>query len=221
MTVPNHIAGLLLESGAVVVAPEQPITWTSGLRAPIYCDNRLLISSPPARKAVIDEFEAVIKNRSISCEVIAGTATAGIPWATLLADRLGLPMVYVRSSPKGHGTGRQVEGGIPHGAETFVIEDLISTGGSARTSIEALRREHHADITAVLSIFTYELLAAKETFDRLGVPLISLCTFGQVVEQVKAEFPVEVYHHLCAWQKDPQAWSEQNGRLLDDLAHIW
>ena len=150
------IAKDLLTIEAVFLRPNEPFTWASGIKSPIYCDNRMTMSYPAVRKAIASGLAAQIKEHFPDVEVIAGTATAGIPHAAWVADILDLPMVYIRSKAKDHGKGNQIEGRITEGQKMVVIEDLISTGGSVLEACEAAAREG-ANVLGVAAIFTYEL----------------------------------------------------------------
>ena len=158
----QRIAEFLLDIGAVRLSVHQPFTWTSGIKSPIYCDNRMIYSHPVARNFVVQAIVDRVKHLHIEPDVIAGTATAAIGWAALVADRLGLPFVYVRSKAKDHGTKKRVEGDLQEGKHVAVVEDLISTGGSAVDTAEALRTEGKAVVTDVVSIFSYELSGGHE-----------------------------------------------------------
>ena len=178
----NQIAKALIESEAVHIKPneEEFFTWTSGKKSPIYCDNRTLISFPKYRKIVVEQFLAHISKNYSDTELIAGTATAGIPWAAWIAEALNLPMVYIRSKAKGHGLKTAIEGKAKTGQRTLIIEDLISTG---KSSIESY---HHAlndklEVQAVLSIFTYNFSAADEKFKEVSLEKYSLCTLEELL----------------------------------------
>ena len=147
-------AEILLKVKAVFLRPEQPFTWASGIKSPIYCDNRLVLSYPAERTAIKEGMVQLIKEKYPEVQVIMGTATAGIPMAALTADVMGLPMGYVRSDAKKHGKQNQIEGRIEPGQKVVIVEDLISTGGSVKTVVNALR-EAGDDILCVESIFTY------------------------------------------------------------------
>ena len=127
----KEIAGILLDIGAVKVSINPPFTWTSGIKSPVYCDNRKLISHPSARKQIVESFVEMMREQNMKPEFLGGTATAAIPWAAFLAHELNLPMVYIRPEKKAHGAGRQVEGDLPSGKRVLIVEDLISTGGSS------------------------------------------------------------------------------------------
>lgn len=178
----NKVAKALLESKAVHIEPKTDhyFTWTSGKRSPIYCDNRQLISYPEFRKTIVHEFVSYIKDKYNDVEVIAGTATAGIPWAAWIADELNLPMVYIRSKPKGHGLKTAIEGKFSSGQKTLIIEDLVSTG---KSSMEAF---HHAkndelNTLAVLSIFSYDFKEAHTAFSENSLEKYSLCTLQDLL----------------------------------------
>jgi orotate phosphoribosyltransferase len=158
----KRIAELLINVGAVRISINPPFTWTSGIKSPIYCDNRLLYSHPDARKFVVDALVSRVSALHIPPDVIAGTATAAIGWAALVADRMHLPFVYVRSKTKEHGMGKRIEGDLPHGKHVVLIEDLLSTAGSAVSSVQALREEGQAVVTDVVAIFSYELYSGIE-----------------------------------------------------------
>ncbi len=205
---PERIAEFLLSIEAVKLSPQKPFTWTSGIQSPIYCDNRMIYSHPAARSVVVDALTARVRNMHIPADVIAGTATAAIGWAALVADRLELPFVYVRAKPKEHGTGKRIEGDLAPEHHVVVVEDLISTGGSSISTVEALREEGKAIVTDVVSIFTYEFAEAKEKAEEAGVqlhPLTSLSTLVDVAlnQDRLREDDVKL---IRAFIKDPQHW---------------
>src|SRR6476619_2258306 len=150
----KEIASHLLEIGAVFLQPNDPFTWSSGMKSPIYCDNRLTLSYPHIRQDIARGLQQLIEEHFPGTDVIAGTATAGIPHAAWVSDKLNLPMCYVRSKAKEHGKGNQIEGQVKENQRVVVIEDLISTGGSAITAVDALR-EAGCDVLGIVSIFTY------------------------------------------------------------------
>ena len=170
----------LLNIKAVQIDPNNYFTWTSGLKSPIYCDNRLTMSYPEVREKIAGAFAEMIEQSGLRPDVIAGCATAGIPHAAWLADRLGLPMVYVRSKPKGHGKGNQIEGNLEKGQKVLVIEDLISTGGSSIESAIALR-EAGADVLAVYAIFTYGIGRSIGNFEKHQLPFDTITNFDELV----------------------------------------
>lgn len=206
----TRIAELLINIGAVRLSVDPPFTWISGIKSPIYCDNRLLYSHPDARKFVVDALVSRVKNLHIPPDVIAGTATAAIGWAALIADRMHLPFVYVRSKAKEHGMGKRIEGYLEHGKQVVLIEDLLSTGGSAVSSVEALREEGQAVVTDVVAIFTYELYAAAEAAQEHRLkfhPLATLGTLLTVAAQQGKLTPEEVTR-VAAFSRDPKVWGK-------------
>lgn len=178
----HEIAGALLSIGAVELRPQDPFTWTSGISSPIYCDNRLTMSSPTVRKQIAEALAANIREFFPQTEVVAGTATAGIPHAAWVSDVLNLPMVYVRSKAKEHGRGNQIEGKIVPGQKVIVVEDLISTGGSSIEAVRALEQEG-CEVLGVVCIFTYHLKRADELFEEAGIPYVSLTNFDALIEE--------------------------------------
>lgn len=156
MSLQNEIAHAMLKVGAVELNPTDLFTWASGIQSPIYCDTRLTISDPVIRKQLANGLSSLIKDHFSDCEVVAGTATAGIPHAAWVADIMQLPMVYVRSKAKEHGRGNQIEGKYAKGQKVVVIEDIISTGGSSITAVEALRNAG-CEVLGVVCVYTYNL----------------------------------------------------------------
>ena len=178
------IAEILLNVGAVELNTKEPFIWASGIESPIYCDNRLTMSDPVGRKRIAEGLANLIRTDYPETTIIAGTATAGIPHAAWVADILGLPMVYVRSSAKGHGRSRQIEGKISSGDKAIIVEDLISTGGSSLNAAAALRSEG-IEVTGIVSIFTYELKSADVAFEAEKLTYKSLTDFGALIEASK------------------------------------
>ena len=211
------IARQLLDIEAVKLQPNDPFTWSSGMVAPIYCDNRLTISHPGVRRAIRDGFRSIVTEASLLPATIAGTATAGIPHAAWLAEVTDQPMVYVRSSAKEHGTGARIEGRLDTDTDVVVLEDLISTGGSALDAVEAVR-EAGATVTAVLAIFSYELEAAAAAFDAADVPRYVLTDFSTLVDVAHEESRVSAtdLDALHTWRDDPTAWSREHGGEAPD-----
>lgn len=208
MSTATNIARRLLEAGAVKLQPQKPFTWASGLRSPIYCDNRVLLSFPAIRTEVIDglvELAAGFEN----IDGIAGVATAGIPHGALLADRLGLPFVYIRSKAKEHGRQNQIEGRVEPGSRYLVVEDLISTGGSSLKAIDALRAAG-GDIAGAVAIFSYEFPAAVRAFGQADVPLKTISGYATLLEQAVDTDTISGAdaEALRTWREDPRAWSE-------------
>ncbi|WHY68655.1 orotate phosphoribosyltransferase [Neobacillus sp. SuZ13] len=206
----NLIAEKLLEINAVALKPEEPFTWASGLRSPIYCDNRLTLSYPEVRKAIAAGLKQLIEENFPGTEVIAGTATAGIPHAAWVSDLMDLPMCYVRSKAKGHGKGNQIEGKAEAGQKVVVVEDLISTGGSVITAVQALK-EAGCDVLGVVSIFTYGLEKGKELLQENEIASKSLTDFETLIEVAisKGIVTEDDQKSLLLWSKNPAEWSSQ------------
>lgn len=203
----EQIAKDLLSIEAVSLSPDEPFTWASGLKSPIYCDNRVTMSYPEVRRAIAQGLAAKIKEEFPNVEVIAGTATAGIPHAAWVAEILDLPMVYIRSKAKDHGRGNQIEGRITEGQKMVVIEDLISTGGSVLEAAAAAKREG-ADVLGVAAIFTYELAKGKNNFEAAEMPLVTLTNYSTLIESALQEKYItqEQLELLKKWRKDPENW---------------
>ena len=179
------IAKDLLTIGAVFFRPDEPFTWASGIKSPVYCDNRLTLTAPEVRTHIEEGFAALIREKYPEAEVLMGTATAGIAHAAITAHILGLPMGYVRGSAKDHGRQNRIEGKLDKGAKTVVVEDLISTGGSVIETVEALR-EAGAEVLGVVSIFTYNMRRGLERMAAAGVENTSLTDFDTVAEAAAA-----------------------------------
>jgi orotate phosphoribosyltransferase len=204
------IAEKLLSINAVALKPNEPFTWTSGLRSPIYCDNRLTLSYPEVRREIAEGLQSIILKQYPDAEVIAGTATAGIPHAAWVSELLNLPMCYVRSKAKGHGKGNQIEGKVDKGQKVVVVEDLISTGGSVITAVQALR-EAGCEVLGVVSIFTYGLDKGRETFAQEEIKSESLTDFANLVEVAieKGYISKDDQESLLSWSKSPSEWSKR------------
>lgn len=186
MTLAKEIARDLLKIKAVYLKPEEPFTWASGIKSPIYTDNRVSLAYPETRTLIEDGFVEKIRAEFPDVEVIAGTATAGIPHGAIIADKMNLPFAYIRSKPKDHGAGNQIEGRVAPGQKMVVIEDLISTGGSVLDAIAAAKREG-ADVVGAAAIFTYELPKAEKNFDEAGVKLVTLSNYTELITLAEAE----------------------------------
>ncbi|MCY0877238.1 MAG: orotate phosphoribosyltransferase [Firmicutes bacterium] len=202
------IATELLAIGAVTLRPEDPYTWTSGIRSPMYCDNRLTLSYPLIRSHIADAFCDILQSTYPAVECIAGTATAGISHAALIADRLGLPMVYVRTSAKGHGKQNLIEGRLLRGQRTVVVEDTISTGGSALAAVAALRAQQ-VEVPLTLAIFDYGFAESKRAFVDAGVLLRTLTDFPALVDAgVRQGLISETdVARLLSFVQDPKAYA--------------
>ena len=185
MTLERKLAKELLAIQAVTLRPNDYFTWTSGIKSPIYCDNRITMSYPSIRKEIAAGMVEVIKEKYPAVEVVAGTATAGIPHAAWVSDLLDLPMIYVRDSAKKHGKTNQIEGRVLEGQKVVIIEDLISTGLSSLKVAKALR-EAGAEVLGVVAIFSYELKKAQDAFEEAGVEYITLTNYPVLVEEAVA-----------------------------------
>ncbi|KAA9025932.1 orotate phosphoribosyltransferase [Niallia endozanthoxylica] len=203
------IAESLLEIKAVTLRPNEPFTWASGIISPIYCDNRLTLSYPEIRRNIASGLAGIIKEQFLGTELIAGTATAGIPHAAWVSEELNLPMCYVRSKAKGHGKGNQIEGKAEKGQKVVVVEDLISTGGSVITAVEALR-EAGCEVLGVVSIFTYQLEKGFELMKNADITVFSLTDFSTLVEVASEKGYIEQkdWEKLMEWRKNPAEWGK-------------
>ncbi|MFJ6207826.1 orotate phosphoribosyltransferase [Lysinibacillus sp. NPDC092081] len=181
MTLQNEIAHAMLKVGAVELNPTELFTWASGIKSPIYCDTRLTISDPVIRKQLANGLASLIKENFGTTEIVAGTATAGIPHAAWVSDILELPMVYVRSKAKEHGRGNQIEGKYAAGQKVVVVEDIVSTGGSSITAVEALRAAG-CEVLGVVCVYTYNLPRAEQAFEEAGIKYVSLTNFDYLIE---------------------------------------
>ncbi|WP_458862659.1 orotate phosphoribosyltransferase [Acidaminobacterium chupaoyuni] len=208
-TMEKKIAGFLLEIKAVFLKPQDPFTWASGIKSPIYCDNRLTLSYPEIRSQVEQGIAENIRRHYPECEVVVGTSTAGIAHAALVADILKLPMAYVRGSAKDHGRHNQIEGRVEKGQKVVVVEDLISTGGSVIEVVNVLR-EVGAEVLGVASIFTYGLQKGIDRMAQAEVKNISLSNYDALVEKAVEENYIkpEEVKKLQAFQKNPsdESW---------------
>ena len=185
MTLERKLAKELLAIEAVALRPNNYFTWTSGIKSPIYCDNRITMSYPSIRREIAAGMIEVIKEKYPAVEVVAGTATAGIPHAAWVSELLDLPMIYVRDSAKKHGKTNQIEGRVLEGQKVVIIEDLISTGLSSLKVAKALR-EAGAEVLGVVAIFSYELKKAHEAFSQAEVEYVTLTNYPVLVEEAVA-----------------------------------
>lgn len=202
----NEVASNLLKIKAVFLRPDEPFTWASGIKSPIYCDNRLTLSYPEVRKVVENGLAETIKKYYPTCEVVMGTSTAGIAHAAYVSEILNLPMGYVRSGAKDHGRKNQIEGVTPVGKNVVVIEDLISTAGSAIEVCNILR-EAKANVLGIASIFTYELKSGLDNLAQAKVENHSLSNFHALIKQAEAENYIKSsdLSKLEAFQQDPNS----------------
>ncbi|MBZ2022828.1 orotate phosphoribosyltransferase [Streptococcus sanguinis] len=207
MTLAKEIARDLLKIKAVYLKPEEPFTWASGIKSPIYTDNRVTLAYPETRTLIEDGFVEKIRAEFPDVEVIAGTATAGIPHGAIIADKMNLPFAYIRSKPKDHGAGNQIEGRVVPGQKMVVIEDLISTGGSVLDAIAAAKREG-ADVIGAAAIFTYELPKAEKNFNEADVKLVTLSNYTELIHLAEQEgyINAEGLALLKRFKEDQENW---------------
>jgi orotate phosphoribosyltransferase len=201
------IAKHLLNIKAVTLSPEEPYTWSSGMKSPIYCDNRLILAYPELRKQVAEELVSMIKKHYPEADLIAGTATAGIPHAAFVADQMNLPMCYVRSSAKAHGKGKQIEGLTEKTKKAVVVEDLISTGKSSIQACQALQ-EAGVEVLGVAAIFSYGLEKGIEAFEKEGVSFQTVTNFSTLIKEAQESGTIsgQGLSLLKEWQLDPENW---------------
>ncbi|TAJ54152.1 MAG: orotate phosphoribosyltransferase [Chitinophagaceae bacterium] len=207
MTNEKAVAEKLLQVAAVKLSPEKPFTWASGWKSPIYCDNRRVLSFPFVRDFVKSEMCNVIFEHFPQAEVLAGVATAGIPWGAMAADQLKLPYIYVRPKPKEHGLGNQIEGFYTPGQRVLVIEDLISTGKSSLQVVDVLRNAG-VEVVGMVSIFTYGFAVADKAFEEAKVPYRSLTNYANLISLAveKGQVSTDTEQLLLSWRNDPANW---------------
>ena len=202
----KKIAKLLLEIKAVTLNVEKPYRYTSGILSPIYCDNRLIMSYPEKRKEVVQAFLDMIKEKNLEFDVIAGVATAGITHAAFIAEKLDVPMAYIRSSKKEHGKENKIEGKIKDDQKALIVEDLVSTGGSSVDAAMAVKK-----VTDCIAVFTYEMEKAKQKFADANINLHTLSNFSTLMEVAVEENYIteEQKNTALEWNKDPQGWGKK------------
>lgn len=206
----REIAESLLKIKAVTIVDENHLfTWVSGIKSPVYCDNRMTISYPSVRNQIAEGFASIIRETYPEAEIIAGTATAGIPHAAWVAGLLDLPMVYVRSSAKEHGKGKQTEGVLPIGAKVVLIEDLLSTGGSSMKACESLIDEG-AEVLATLAIFSYNFPQVDAVFSEKGIPFATLTDYRTLlpIAVEKGYVDEKSLDVLMKWSQDPKIFTK-------------
>lgn len=207
MSTPKFFAEKLLQIKALQINLQNPYTWASGWHSPVYCDNRKTLSYPHVRDYVKSEMANMVFEKFPDAEVIAGVATAGIPHGALVADLLKLPFIYVRSKPKEHGMGNQIEGVLEKGQKVVVIEDLVSTGKSSLQVVEVLKALE-ADVIGMAALFTYGFPEAASAFEKAKVPLYTISNYEalmEVAEETKLITP-EQKEHLGTWRVSPDTW---------------
>lgn len=207
MTNEKAVAEKLLQVGAVKLRPEEPFTWASGWKSPIYCDNRKVLSFPYTRDFIKSEMCNVIFEGFPEAQLLAGVATAGIPWGAMASDQLKMPYIYVRPKPKEHGLGNQIEGSFEPGQKVLVIEDLISTGKSSLDVVKVLR-DSGLEVIGMVSIFTYGFKQATQAFELASVPYKSLTNYSTLIGMAveKGTVSAETEALLLEWREDPANW---------------
>jgi orotate phosphoribosyltransferase len=205
----TQISALLLEIGAIKLNPENPFTWSSGWKSPVYCDNRLALSYPVKRTYIKEALTLAVQNNFPDAESIAGVATAGIAQGALVADSLSLPFLYVRPKPKDHGMQNLIEGKIVQGQKVVLIEDLVSTGGSSIKAAEALR-DAGFNVIGMVAIFTYGFETAVRNFNDANIKLVCLSDFSHLVkEAVRLNYMDSgQLEFVSRWSKDPANWNK-------------
>jgi len=209
MTNETATAEKLLQVEAVKLSPEKPFTWASGWKSPIYCDNRKILSFPYIRDFVKSEMCSIIFEHFPEADLLAGVATAGIPWGAMAADQLKLPYIYVRPKPKEHGLGNQIEGHFEPGKKVLVIEDLVSTGKSSLQVVDVLKAAG-LEIAGMVSIFTYGFLQADEAFAEAGVKFLPLTNYSALIDAAIAKgiVTLEQKETLDQWRLNPSQWMQ-------------
>jgi orotate phosphoribosyltransferase len=203
----QQVAEFLLQIKAIKLQPNNPFTWASGWKSPIYCDNRISLSHPTVRTYIRQQLTKLIQDKFGAVGCIAGVATAGIPQGALVAQELGLPFIYVRDKPKGHGRGNIIEGDDMTGKRVVVIEDLISTGKSSLQAVDALREAGY-DVAGLAAIFTYEFDVATENFNEAKCPFVTLSNYSALIKYAEQHNYVTSadVDMLRKWRQDPSVW---------------
>ena len=206
--VAEQTVNYLTQINAIKLNTKKPFTWTSGIKSPIYCDNRLILSFPNVRKFVADKMTEIVENKYGKDICIAGVATGAIAIGAMIAERLNLPYAYVRPEPKGHGLKNQIEGNIKNGSNVVVIEDLISTGKSSLNAINALKSEGY-NVMGMLSIFSYNFQFANKKFEDENISINSLSDYNSLVNLIQSEGTLDSNEisRLKKWREDPKTWS--------------
>lgn len=209
MNTQQQIASDLLKINAVTLAPNDPFTWASGIKAPIYTDNRITISFTDVRNHIEAGLAELIQNKFPEVDVIGGVATAGIPHAAIVADKMDLPMIYVRSKPKDHGRGKQMEGSIDKKQSIVLIDDLLSTGKSVLNAAKALTDDGY-NVIGVVAIFSYELPDSRQNFAEAGIDFATLTNYSTIIEQAQSEGSISETDlaTLRQWRDDPWNWGK-------------
>ena len=208
MTNEKAVAEKLLQINAIKLNLQQPYTWASGWKSPIYCDNRKVLSFPYTRDFIKSEMCNLVFDKFPAIDILAGVATAGIPWGAMVADQLKLPYIYVRPKPKEHGLGNQIEGFYEKGQRVLVIEDLISTGKSCLQVVDVLKNEG-LEVAGMVSIFTYGFQVAADAFIAAGIIQYSLTNYGTLIELAieKGIVTKDEQNTLLNWRQSPSTWN--------------
>ena len=203
------VAEFLLQIKAIKLQPNNPFTWASGWKSPIYCDNRITLSHPTARTYIRQQLTKLIQEKFGAVGCIAGVATAGIPQGVLVAQELGLPFIYVRSKPKEHGRGNMIEGDVLTGKRVVVIEDLISTGKSSLQAVDALREAGY-DVAGLAAIFTYEFDIATDNFNEAKCPFVTLSNYTALIKYAEQNQYISSDDTalLTKWRENPSVWGQ-------------
>ena len=204
----RKLASALMDIGAVLLRPENPFVWASGWHSPVYCDNRRILSDPALRKLVASRLAEVAKTEFPDAQIVAGVATGAIAHGVLVADLLEKPFVYVRSKPKDHGTGSQIEGVLPKNSKVVVIEDLISTGMSSLAAVQALQ-DAGAEVLGMVAIFTYGFDVATEKFKDKNLKLVTLFNYNVLIDLAleREKIKTSELEKLNEWRKSPSTWN--------------
>jgi orotate phosphoribosyltransferase len=204
-----QVAKQLLAINTIKIQPDAPFTWASGWKAPIYCDNRKILSYPAVRTFICEEFTRLIQEKYPDAEAIAGVATGAIAHGVLVAEKLGLPFIYIRSAPKGHGLENLIEGDIPQGTKTVIIEDLVSTGTSSLNAADAVRK-YGAEVLGMMAIFTYNFPHAAKNFETANIELTTLSNYNVLLKLAfdSGEINNEQLESLNNWRKNPETWGK-------------
>lgn len=212
MNLGKDIAERLLNREAVIVRTDPPFTWASGIKSPVYCDNRKMLGFVEDREAIVEGFKQLIADNGLDFNVIGGTATAAIPWAAFLAAELHKPMIYIRPEKKEHGAGKQIEGFLPGGQKVLIVEDLISTGGSSVAAATAVR-EADCTVTDILAIVTWELPKSAATFKEAGLNLHTMTDYSNLIGLAasKGTIPSDKLQVVLQFKEDPEGWGAKMG----------
>ena len=209
--VAKQLAQYLLQIKAIQLSVQKPFTWASGWKSPVYCDNRQILSYPNIRNFVRDELTSSVREKFKDVDIIAGVATGGIPLGALVADQLQLPFIYVRSSAKGHGMQRCVEGHVEDGQKVVMIEDLISSGKSSLKAVESVRNETNTEVIGLLALFSYGFEVSEDNFKSAKVPFFTLSNYETLVSvAIKNNYISSEYEEvLNLWRKSPSTWGKK------------